>query len=245
MFFRGVGPRIAAAALALAGALASGCGEKYHNEAEKQFLKAARKGDAEAQYSLGASYEFGGGAARDVDLAKRWYAKAAAQGHKKAAARLRHLNPPQAPAAEDMKALRAAAKKGDAEALFKVGQCMEFGFHGQKDLDEALRCYSRAAAKGHEEAGKIRERMAEELAPAESEVKNFRIAARKGNAEAQYQFARCLEFGFHVKQSTYDAAEWYKRAARQGHPKAMARLNWKPKTQPRKPAKTRNRKNYR
>ena len=231
MFKRIFAPALAAFALL---ALAAGCGEKYRNDAEKQFLKAARKGDAEAQYGLGACYEFGGGAPRDADAARRWYAKAAAQGHKKAAARLRHLDPPKPPAAEDMKTIRRDAQKGDAEAQFLLAQCYEFGQHVPKDADAALRYYSYAAKKGNEEAQKRADALREELAPPAAEVKKYFAAARKGSAEAQYQAARCLEFGFGVKQNTTAAGEWYRRAAAQGHAKALARLGRTP--QRRKPA---------
>ena len=230
MFKRRMMPMLAA--LAALGML-TGCGEKPRNDAEKQFLSAAKKGDAEAQYNLGACYEFGGGAPRNVDAARRWYEKAAAQGHKKAAARLRHLNPPAAPAAEDMKKLRSAAQRGDAEALFQLAQCLEFGFHLPKDPDGALRYYKRAAKKGHEEAAKRAETMTEELAPDAATAKKYFASARRGNAEAQYQVARCLEFGFHVKPDPQAAGDWYRRAAKQGHPKAMERLNIK-QTPPRR-----------
>ena len=73
------------------------------------------------------------------------------------------------------------------------------------------------------------EELAEEMAPTADAVKKYREAARKGSAEAQYQFARCLEFGFHVKKPNRAAArELYERAARQGHAKAAEVLGWKP-----------------
>lgn len=235
MFERTIAPVLFASALAVLGLL-TGCGEKYRNDAEKQFLKAAKKGDAEAQYELGGCYEFGGGAERDIDAARKWYAKAAAQGHKKAAARLRLLDPPKPPTADEMKEYRRNAGKGDAEAMFQLAQCFEFGYHGPRDPDAALRNYSYAAKKGHEEAGKRLETMKEELTPSEAEVKKYFADARKGIAEAQYQAARCLEFGFRVKANSRSAGDLYRKAAAQGHPKALARLGRAPKrpTPPRK-----------
>ena len=81
MFSCKVRPAALTVLLALAVGVLCGCGERYRNDAEKKFLKAAKKGDAEAQYSLGACYEFGGAAPKDVDLAKKWYGKAAAAGN--------------------------------------------------------------------------------------------------------------------------------------------------------------------
>jgi hypothetical protein len=43
---------------------------------------------------------------------------------------------------------RLAAAQGVAEALYKLGGCYEDSL-GPEDLDEALRFYKRAAAKGH------------------------------------------------------------------------------------------------
>lgn len=236
MFIRGV----FAFVLALAGALAlAGCGEKYHNDAEKQFLKAALAGDAEAQYRLGASYERGAGAARDVELAKRWYAKAKAQGHAQAAARLRVLTPPASPAPDEVKLLSAAARKGDPDALYKCAECFEFGFYTEKDRDWALRLYAQAAKKGYAPAEERVKTLSAELTPPENMVKQFYAAARKGDSEAQYQFARCLEFGFVVKRNFNAAGEMYRRAAAQGHLKAQTRLKpWKlavPRPKPVKP----------
>jgi len=235
------------AACALA-ALASGCGGGgYRNDAEKKFLDAAKKGDAEAQYSLGACYEFGGGAEKNVDRAKEWYRKAAAQGHQKAQERLRVLNPPKTPSADEMKQFRRSAGKGDAEALFQLGQCREFGQQCAKDPDAALRYYSRAAAKGHEEAGKRAEVLAAKLTPTPAEMKKLYADARKGNAEAQYQIGRCFEFGFHKNPRKPDfnaARSWYTRAAKQGHPKALEILNPK-KPAKKKSARPRSRKNDR
>ena len=236
--------RAAALLLALAvGAFSAGCGDKPRNDAEKQFLQAAKNDDAEAQYNLGASYEFGGGAPKDVALAKKWYEKAAAQGHKKAVARLRVLNPPKAPTEEEVKEIRGSALKydADAEALFKWAECCEFGFHTERDPWRALRYYSRAAEKGHAEAGTRAQMLGEALSPSEAEVKKIRADARNKNAEAQYKLAQCHEFGFHVRRDIGSARVWYRRAADQGHPKAMEVLGRKPKPKPkpRKPLKKR------
>jgi len=236
MFARRIVLPVFACALALAGVLASGCGDKYHNDAEKKFLDSARKGDADAQYRLGASYEYGGGAARDIELAKNWYRKAAAQGHRKAAARLRMLNPPQPPTPDEARNLYSAARKGDPEALYKCAECFEFGFFTTKDRDWALRLYAQAAKKGSAPAQERVAALTAELDTPEAEVRKYYAAARKGNAEAQYRFARCLEFGFGVKRNIGAAENWYRRSARQGYAKAKERMKpWKLVVPRRKP----------
>ena len=238
MFRRIMTALFAACALA---AFSSGCGGSYRSDAEKKFLDAAKKGDAEAQYNLGACYEFGGGTEKNVDRAKEWYQKAAAKGHQKAQERLRVLNPPKTPSTDELKQYRRDAGKGDAESLFQLGQCREFGYQCSKDPDAALRYYSRAAAKGHEAAKERADAIAAKLAPSPAEMKKLYADAKKGNAEAQYQIGRCYEFGFHKnpRKPNFNAARvWYSRAAKQGHPKAMEVLNPK-KPVRKKPARPR------
>jgi anti-anti-sigma factor len=48
----------------------------------------------------------------------------------------------------------------------------------------------------------------------------YRSDADAGNAEAQYQLARCYDEGRGVEQNAADAFAWYMKAAEQGHPEA-------------------------
>ncbi|ORY29173.1 hypothetical protein BCR39DRAFT_533153 [Naematelia encephala] len=54
--------------------------------------KAANKGLAKAEYAVGYYTEIGIGVKQDMDLAKRWYMRAAAQNHKRAMQRLTELS---------------------------------------------------------------------------------------------------------------------------------------------------------
>ncbi|MEO8976219.1 MAG: transglycosylase SLT domain-containing protein [Casimicrobiaceae bacterium] len=58
------------------------------------YCRAAKLGDAEAQYDVGWMYLNGRGVARDDALAARFFALAAAQGHAQARALLAHAGPP-------------------------------------------------------------------------------------------------------------------------------------------------------
>ena len=55
-------------------------------------------------------------------------------------------------------------------------------------------------------------------------VEYYRMAARDGDAEAQFQFARLFEEGRGVGQATPIARKWYRRAAENGHRGAKKRL---------------------
>ena len=58
-----------------------------------------------------------------------------------------------------------------------------------------------------------------------NEIANlYAQAANMGEAEAQYEYARCLEEGLGVKRSLDNALVWYKYAARQGLSKAQYKL---------------------
>lgn len=52
-----------------------------------------------------------------------------------------------------------------------------------------------------------------ELEPADT----YRSAAAQGDAQAQYQLARCHEAGFGVEEDFAEGQKWYERAAAQGH----------------------------
>ncbi|PWL66218.1 MAG: hypothetical protein DBY30_05255 [Verrucomicrobia bacterium] len=51
-----------------------------NEEAFEYYLKAARQGDAEAQFYLGLCYNYGDGVEKDLSEAVKWYRKAADQG---------------------------------------------------------------------------------------------------------------------------------------------------------------------
>ena len=57
-------------------------------EAVDWLLQAAHAGYAQAEFSLGDSFEYGEGVPRDVEQARSWYARAASHGHEKARSRL-------------------------------------------------------------------------------------------------------------------------------------------------------------
>ena len=235
MFSRILRTAAAVLLLALTAGGVCGCGSKYKNDAEKQFLEAARGGDAEAQYNLGACYEFGtGGAPVDLDVAKEWYKKAAAQGHEKAKLRLKKLDPPSAAAVQEY---RKRAKGKDAEAQFMLAECCEYGIGTEKDVWEALRNYRKAAKNGHAEAKKryeeLRKVLRREKAPDRAAVKRIFEAARRGDCEAQRQLARCYEFGLGVNENGAEAGAWYRNAnalkkcldaAQKGNVKAQYRM---------------------
>lgn len=57
------------------------------------------------------------------------------------------------------------------------------------------------------------------------QVERYRLAAKNGNAGAQYNLGLCYERGNGVTKNLEQAVYWYRKAAAQGHPKAKDLLN--------------------
>jgi TPR repeat protein len=61
---------------------------RRYEEAVDWLVRSAEAGYAQAEFSLGDSYEYGEGVTRSSDQAQFWYARAAEHGHEKARSRL-------------------------------------------------------------------------------------------------------------------------------------------------------------
>ncbi|KAG8882197.1 hypothetical protein FRB99_004672, partial [Tulasnella sp. 403] len=82
------------AELCLSGWYLTGCEgilKQSDSEAYLWARKAANKGWPRAEYAVGYYAEVGIGVQQDMELARRWYMRAAAQGNKRAMARLTEL----------------------------------------------------------------------------------------------------------------------------------------------------------
>jgi len=64
---------------------------KYYKDAVTWYQKAAKQDLAAAQYQLGLCYECGNGVMKSKLTAKKWYKRAADQGHEKAKAKLKEM----------------------------------------------------------------------------------------------------------------------------------------------------------
>lgn len=99
------------------------------------------------------------------------------------------------------------ARKGDAEAQFRVGLLNEKGLGGAPDVERAVRLYARAAAAGHWRA-----------------LLRIKDLARKGTAIAQYHLGENHITGFADNRSERKAQIWFERAANQGLAEAEVAL---------------------
>ena len=135
--------------------------------------KAARKGDAKAQYNLGVAYDVGQGVPQDQVEAARWYRKAANQGNAEAQAHLGHAydvgqGVPQ-DRAEALRWLKKAADQGNAMAQLGLGIAYYNGKGVPQDFAEAYFWTNLAAALNKNARGdsnaKLRDDAAARLSP--------------------------------------------------------------------------------
>lgn len=121
--------------------------EKFRSQ-----LPAAKSGDSDAQYDVGAMYEKGNGVARDEVKAFEWYLKSAEQGNDKAAYKVGFMylrgkgvkrNYKQA-----FKWLNTSADQNNVRAYYYLGTMYEKGNGVSKNLQTAVNWYTRAQKGG-------------------------------------------------------------------------------------------------
>lgn len=122
-------------------------------KAEAAVRKAAKAGNAEAQFRLGVMYGNGDGVALDHGAAVDWFEKAAAQGHENAQITLAWMfaNGTGVDVDEDRarELYLAAAKAGSPKAQYVVATMCRFAQYGmKKDIAQAVDWYLKAANQG-------------------------------------------------------------------------------------------------
>ena len=117
--------------------------EKFYSFYSKDLEKRAKGGDARAQFETGNYYFTGLGVKTDHETAAEWYEMAMKQGHEDAKTKFYAFY---------SKILEKAAKNGDAEAQFQVGNFYFTGATGKKDIETAAEWYEKGMSQGHEGA---------------------------------------------------------------------------------------------
>jgi TPR repeat protein len=109
------------------------------------------------------------------------------------------------------------AKKGNAEAQFKVGEMYETGFGVKKDMTEARNWINKSAAQGNENAGfKLLYWDVEKnglKGGNKAKVENLKAKAKEGNPQAQYYVGKMHANGVGLKKSSDEALKWLNKAA--------------------------------
>ena len=164
-----------------------GVGRTNGTEAAKWLRKAADKGHAEAQCTLGKIYLLGEllekGVAKDTGEAAKWFRKAAEQGNR--------------------------------EAQKYLGKCYYDGEGVPKDSAEAIKWFRKIEDETGSVQGYLGELYGVPNGYAEA-VGWYRKAAETGNAYAQHNLGRCYRIGQGVPANDVEAAKWYRMAADRG-----------------------------
>ena len=109
------------------------------------------------------------------------------------------------------------AKKGNAEAEYKVGEMYETGFGVKKDKNEARSWVTKAAHQGHETAKfKLLYWDIEKNGVTktnQSEAEALRAKANEGNPQAQYYVGKMYANGVGVRKNSDKAITWLNKAA--------------------------------
>ena len=117
--------------------------EKFYSFYSKALEKAAKKGDARAQFETGNAYLTGTTGKKDTETAAEWFMKAMSQGHEEATEKFYSTY---------SKELEKRAKSGDAEAQFRIGECYYLGGQVKRDVEEAAEWLEKSMLQGHEAA---------------------------------------------------------------------------------------------
>ena len=109
------------------------------------------------------------------------------------------------------------AKKGNAEAEYKVGEMYETGFGVKKDLNEAKNWITKSASQGHETAKfkllywDLEKNGVTKANKADVEV--MKTKANEGNPQAQFYVGKMHAHGIGVKKNPDKAITWLNKAA--------------------------------
>lgn len=166
--------------------------EEYQ-DAAKWLRPFADGGHAEAQYRMGKMCEGGRGIEQSIPEAKKWYQKAAAQGHVGARRRLEAIEGKPSKASGDSVALKwyqDKADEGDPDAQYNLGFMYETGFSVPRDDGRAAQWYE--------------------------------LAAARRDVPAQLRLGLMYLAGAGVKQSEIQAVKWIESAAERGNKLAIA-----------------------
>lgn len=128
--------------------------KKLYSEAYQIIEPLARKGNAEAQYSLGNMYYYGNGVTKDYTETAKWYHKSAEQGNEWAQYHLGEMYYYGRGVTKDyteaIKWFRKSAEQGNEWAQNYLGVMYEYGRGVTKDYAEAVKWHQKSAEHGND-----------------------------------------------------------------------------------------------
>jgi TPR repeat protein len=212
--------------------MAAGAGGNELAEVFALWLKAAERGDANAQRVVGDFYLRGVGTEASVEQGRRWLNAAVLQGHVPAMVLLAGvlLQHPTDPAdqAQAVELFRRAAGHGNVDAQYNLGVCLRRGLGVARDDAQAEQVYRAAALKGHRSAqlalGSLKAQTATRDEEWSESAHWYRLAAEAGHPSAMMSLAELHERGRGVAANRDAALTLYQQALAAGHAPAAAEL---------------------
>ena len=164
----------------------------------KEYIKAAKKGDVDAQCRIGLCYSKGDGVEIDAKKAVNWWRKAAEQGHAISQQFLgRAYEKGEGVTKDSSQAVywyRKSAEQGNDRALLLLALFYMTDKGGQKDYTQATYW--------------------------------LRKATERNNPDGQYWLGICYSNGWGVDKDEIQALNWYRKAAEQGHAGAQGCIGY-------------------
>lgn len=176
-------------------------------------------------YQEGLKFEKGYAAPKNLTLAVQLYTESAKQGYPDAMFALGELYAAGSGVEQDWNEAflwyQRASEKGHVRAMLQLGICNKEGLGTRKNAVEAMRWIRAAAAKGDTKAQYMLS-TSSDIVPPGQKASSYEQAAKAGNPDAQYNYARCYATASGGVARNYSlAADFYERAAKQGHARAQ------------------------
>ncbi len=196
-------------------------------------FEAARRGESEAQYAMGARYAGGDGVVRDIAKSLEWYTKAAQQGSAKAQWNVAVIHAHgQGGIDQDTQQAclwyQKAAEQGFSQAQATLGLMYAAGQGVKKDVSKAMALLLQAALQGDMEAQHNLAVLHEQGAAGEQNLEQalvwFSKAAEQGLPKAQERLGLMFAIGQPVEQDLIEAHKWFFIASKSNLEAAKANL---------------------
>ncbi len=223
----------------------NGIGVKQNSNKFIKFITlSANQGHSYAQYHLAYCYKNGIGINKNIDKAIKLYTLSANQGNSNAQNNLAvcyangigiNKNIDKA-----IELYTLSANQGNSYAQFNLANYYENGVGLDKDINKAIELYTLSANQGHSNAQKQLQKYTsiqndKQIALNYLNKANFsksdkekvyylQEAANLGNAEAQFNLAKCYQNGTGVLKNIDKAIELFTLSANQGYAKAQYHL---------------------
>lgn len=120
--------------------------------------------------------------------------------------------------------LRPLVRQENIEAVYLQARMYEKGDGVARDMKEARRLYSIAAAGGHEAAQQKLDIFNVQSSDKSVVIDWYLPAAQEGDTEAQYNLGFMYETGWGVPENSAEAVRWYREASEMQHDVAQLRL---------------------